>query len=86
MTSRDFPRIAAAVLVAVACTWWAATSDYSPLAPRADRPVLRIVRQLARLGLWVMVFADQPPADQTYVVHARVDHDGHRVLDHGRGW
>jgi hypothetical protein len=86
MTARDISRISAAVLVAVACTWWAATSDYSPLAPQADRPVLRVIRQLARLGLWVMVFADPPPADQSYVVHARVDEHGHRVLNHGQGW
>jgi hypothetical protein len=33
-----------------------------------------------------MMFAEQPPAEQHYVVHARVDENGHRVLDHGKGW
>jgi hypothetical protein len=33
-----------------------------------------------------MMFAEQPPAEQAYVVHARVDEHGHRVLNHGQGW
>lgn len=87
MTNRDLRIVSIAVLVAAAVTWAAATSDYSPIKPKADRPVLRLIQRLARVGLWVMWAADPPPADsQQYVVHARVDADGHRVLNHGQGW
>jgi hypothetical protein len=86
MTKREIQTAVVVGLVAVMLTWWAATSDYSPVKPEPQRPVLRFVQRLARLGLWAMMFAEQPPAEQAYVVHARVDADGHRVLNHGQGW
>jgi hypothetical protein len=87
VTNRDLRIVSIAVLVAASVTWAAATSDYSPIKPKPDRPVLRLIQRLARVGLWVMWAADPPPADaQHYVVHARVDADGHRVLNHGQGW
>jgi len=87
MSNRDLRMISIAVVVAAAVTWCAATSDYSPIKPQPDRPVLRLIQRLARVGLWVMWCADPPPAEpQHYVVHARVDADGHRVLNHGQGW
>jgi len=86
MTQREIQTAVVVGLVAVMLTWWAATSDYSPVKPEPQRPVLRFVQRLARLGLWAMMFAEQPPAEQAYVVHARVDADGHRVLNHGQGW
>jgi hypothetical protein len=86
VNNRDMRIVSIAVLVAVAVTWAAATSDYSPLKPQQDRPVLRFLARVAKLGLWVMAVADPPPAQQHYVVHARVDSDGHRVLNHGQGW
>ena len=86
MNNRELRIVSIAVLVAVAVTWAAATSEYSPIKPKADRPVLRLIQRLARVGLWVMWAADPPPAQQHYVVHARVDADGHRVLNHGQGW
>jgi len=86
MTKREIQTAVVVGLVAVMLTWWAATSDYSPVKPEPQRPVLRFVQRLARLGLWAMMFAEQPPAKQAYVVHARVDADGHRVLNHGQGW
>jgi hypothetical protein len=86
MTQREIQTAVVVGLVAVMLTWWAATSDYSPVKPEPQRPVLRFVQRLARLGLWAMMFAEQPPAEQAYVVHARVDADGHRILNHGQGW
>jgi hypothetical protein len=86
MSKREIQTAVVVGLVAVMLTWWAATSDYSPVKPEPARPVLRFVQRLARLGLWAMAFAEQPPAEQAYVVHARVGADGHRVLNHGQGW
>lgn len=86
MTNRDLRIVSIAVLVAAAVTWAAATSDYSPIKPKQDRPVLRLLARIAKAGLWVMMFAEPPPAQEAYVVHARVDADGHRVLNHGQGW
>ena len=86
MTRREIQSAAVVAMLAVMLTWWAATSDYSPVKPEPSRPVLRLVQRLARLGLWAMMFAEQPPAEPAYVVHARVDAEGHRVLNHGEGW
>jgi hypothetical protein len=87
MTKREIQTAAAVALVAVLLTWWAATSDYSPVKPEPARPVLRLVQRLARLGLWAMMFAEPPPAEpQHYVVHDRVDEHGPRVINHGQGW
>ena len=86
MTKREMQTAVVVALVAVMLTWWAATSDYSPVKPEPSRPVLRLVQRLARLGLWAMMFAEPPPAEpQHYVVHARVDENGHRVINHGQG-
>ena len=87
MTRREIQSALVVGLVAVMLTWWAATSDYSPVKPEPSRPVLRFIQRIARLGLWAMMFAEQPPAEQPqYVVHARVDEDGNRVINHGQGW
>lgn len=86
MTQREVQSAVVVGLVAVMLTWWAATSDYSPVKPEPSRPVLRLIQRLARLGLWVAMFAEQPPQEARYVVHARVDENGHKVLNHGEGW
>lgn len=87
MTKREIQSAVVVGIVAVMLTWWAATNDYSPLKPEPARPVLRLIQRLARLGLWAMMFAEPPPPEQPqYVVHARVDEDGNRVLNHGEGW
>jgi hypothetical protein len=87
MTKDDIKKISIAVLVAVAVTWCAATSDYSPVKPKPDRPVLRLIQRLARVGLWVMWCAEPPPPAQNLVYHAQAyDREGNRVLDHGKGW
>lgn len=86
MTQREIQSAVVVGLVAVILTWWAATSDYSPVKPAPSRPVLRLIQRLARLGLWAAMFAEQPPTQAHYVVHARVDEHGNRVLNHGEGW
>jgi hypothetical protein len=86
MTQREIQTAVVVGLVAAMLTWWTATSDHSPLKPHQDRPVLRLIQRIARVGLWVMWCAEPPPAEQAYVVHARVDADGNRVLNHGQGW
>jgi hypothetical protein len=87
MTKHDIRTALITAVVAIAVTWCAATSDWSPIKPQPDRPVLRFIQRLARVGLWVMWAAEPPPASQQhYVVHARVDEHGHRVLNHGNGW
>ena len=88
MTNSDMRKISIAVLVAVAVTWCAATSDYSPIKPQPERPVLRFLAKVAKLGLWVMWAAEpQPQPTENLVYHAQAyDKDGNRVLDHGKGW
>ena len=88
MTSDVQKKIFISVLVAVAVTWCAATSDYSPIKPKPDRPVLRLLARVAKLGLWVMWAAEpQPQSTENLVYHAQAyDKEGNRVLDHGKGW
>ena len=88
MTNADLRKISIAAMVAVAVTWCAATSDYSPIKPKPDRPVLRFLAKVAKLGLWVMWAAEpQPQPTENLVYHAQAyDKEGNRVLDHGKGW
>jgi len=88
MNNSDLKKMLIVVLVAVAITWFAATSDYSPVKPQADRPVLRLIQRLARVGLWVMWCAEPAPMPQENLVyHAQAfDENGQRILDHGKGW
>ena len=88
MTNADLRKISIAVLVAVAVTWCAATSEYSPIKPKPERPVLRFLAKVAKLGLWVMWAAEpQPQPTENLVYHAQAyDREGNRVLDHGKGW
>jgi hypothetical protein len=81
-------KLAVVVALAVAVTWFSATSDYSPVKPRPDRPVLRLIQRLARMGLWVAMFAEPAPqSTEGLVYHAQAyDEKGQRILDHGKGW
>ncbi len=36
----------------------------NPFVPKHDRPVVRFLQRLAKLGLWVAVFADPPPRQE----------------------
>lgn len=85
--TKEMRTLSIAVLVAVAVTWCAATSDYSPVKPAPQRPLLRLVQRLARVGLWMMWFAEPAPPEARMVLHTQAyDREGNRVLDHGKGW
>ena len=76
-------------LVCLAIGWWLASSPASPIRPepyRPDRPVLKLLARVAKTFLWVMMVAERPPVEQANIVHARIDADGHHVLNHGQGW
>lgn len=85
---RDVRIMVIAGILGCALGWFAATSPASPIKPAPDRPVLRFLAKVARTGLWVMMFAEQRPKEESrhYIVHARVDEDGNKVLNHGQGW
>lgn len=87
MTDLELRRIIVAVVAAAAVTWAAATSDLSPVKPKPDRPVLKLLARVARLGLWVAAFAEpQPASAEGLVYHAGYDEHGQRILDSGKGW
>lgn len=79
--------IVIAGLVCLAIGWWLASSPSSPVWPEPEprRPVLRFVARVAKTFLWVMMVAERPPQEAN-IVHARIDADGHQVLNHGQGW
>ena len=84
-------KLVAIVLVCLAAGWWLGSSPSSPINPTPQRPVLqavgRLARIAARLGLWVAMAAESPPAERQQIVRGpAVDAEGHRVLDHGEGW
>lgn len=85
---RDIRILVIAGILGMALGWFAATSPMSPVKPAPDRPVLRLLARIAKVGLWVMWAAEPPPKQETntYIVHARVDEDGNKVLNHGQGW
>ena len=82
--------LAIAGLVCLAVGWWLASSPASPVRPeppQPERPVLRFIAKVAKGFLWAMAFAEPQPEElPTHLVHARVDADGHEVLNHGQGW
>lgn len=83
----DMRMLVLAAIAGIALGWFAGTSPASPIRPKPDRPVLRLIAKLAKIGLWALWAADPPPPQSQFrVVHARVDEDGHQVLDHSEGW
>lgn len=82
---RDIQILVIAGILGIALGWFAATSPLSPVKPAPERPVLRFLAKVAKLGLWALMVAEPPPA-QHNLVHARVDEHGHKVLHHGEGW
>jgi|GEM_PF-886272 len=83
---RDLRPLVIAGILGLALGWFAATSPISPVKPAPERPVLRFLAKVAKIGLWVVAFADPPPTQAHHVVHARVDEHGNKVLHHGEGW
>jgi hypothetical protein len=47
-----------------------------------------VIARIAKTFLWVALVAEGPQAvgAEQQIVRARVDDEGHRVLEHGRGW
>jgi hypothetical protein len=85
------PRLAvAACIVSMGLGWWMASSPYSPVKPEKDRPVLRLLGKAAKLGLWVMWFAEPTPKkaqeDPHLVHHLHIGDDGYQKIDHGRSF
>jgi hypothetical protein len=60
-------------------------SPINPFNPTPDRPVVKLLRRLAKLGLWVAVFAEpQPPQWQRrYAAHHA---PGKNNVCHAEGW
>jgi len=59
-------------------------------APRAkpERPVLKFLARVAKLGLWVLV-AQSPPSPRVFAAHGhvhQVNDNGERILNHQEGW
>lgn len=57
----------------------------NPFNPRPQRPFLQLVSRLAKLGLWVTVFAEPPPrpVEQQY---AAAHCDDRTMICHAEGW
>jgi hypothetical protein len=57
----------------------------NPFSPKPQRPVIKFLARLAKLGLWVTVFAEPqplPPEKQYAARHA----DGRAMICHAEGW
>jgi hypothetical protein len=78
------------ILACVLCGaagWWLASSPASPVRPepQPQRPVLKFLSRMARLGLWVMLAGEQAPQPVEQLVKAPPrDADGNPILDNGR--
>ena len=57
----------------------------NPFHPKPQRPFLKLVSRLAKLGLWVTVFAEPPPrpVEQQY---AAAHCDDRTMVCHAEGW
>lgn len=53
----------------------------NPFHPQRDRPVARFLAKIAKLGLWVAVFAEPMP-QPTYAAH----HGDDSMICHAEGW
>ena len=55
----------------------------NPFAPRPQRPVIQFLARLAKLGLWVTVFAEPQPQQQYAARHCD---DNKSMICHSEGW
>lgn len=72
-------------LIAGMALGWAVFDGGSPFTPmKPDRPVLRFLAKAAKSMLWVMMFAEPPPAEpgMAQTLHRTVD--GEPAIDHAR--
>lgn len=54
----------------------------NPFSPKPQRPVIKFLARLAKLGLWVAVFAEPEPKAQYAIRHT----DGRSMICHSEGW
>jgi len=57
----------------------------NPFAPQKDRPVLRFLSKIAKLGLWVAVFAEPAPLPSEQQYSAK-EYDDRTMICHAEGW
>lgn len=87
MDNKTRATLVAGLVVAFAVGFAAASSPYSPIKPRPDRPVLRFLASVARTGLWFMMFAEPAPAGEpAHLVHHTIGDDGYQRLQHGESF
>jgi len=55
----------------------------NPFSPKPQRPVIKFLARLAKLGLWVTVFAEPQPQPQ---YAARHGDDNKSMVCHSEGW
>ena len=55
----------------------------NPFKPQKERPFLKFLAKVARLGLWVTAFADPPPASVNYALQRHPSND---YVSHREGW
>jgi len=55
----------------------------NPFSPKPQRPVIKFLARLAKLGLWVTVFAEPQPQPQ---YAARHGDDNKSMICHAEGW
>ncbi len=87
MTSNATKSVVLAAAIGLAAGYLiAGVPGFDPVNPfypkRPDRPVLSLLSRVARLGLWVMVFAD-PPEDKNPAVQACAPGE---FICHAEGW
>jgi hypothetical protein len=86
MTKR---KVVAACLACLVAGYLAASvpgfTPVNPFAPRPQRPILAFLQRIAKIGLWVTVFAEPPPrpVEQQYsATHC----DDRTMVCHAEGW
>ena len=73
------------IVIAVVVALWYSSANHQPTPPKPDRPVLSFVARVARLALWLGLYADPPP-ETTPQQYAARDIHGHRSLRNAEGW
>jgi hypothetical protein len=58
----------------------------NPFAPQPQRPVIKFLARLAKLGLWVTVFAEPQPLPPEQQYAARHCDDNKSMICHSEGW
>jgi hypothetical protein len=85
MTTITNGRLALVCAVCFAAGCWFGYGNGKAAAAQ-DRPVLRAIARVAKLGLWMMFLAESsPPAEPAHVAHIYRHHGGDQIT-HREGW